>query len=67
MLRQIETLKAQIPLSDAESFDADEWLGEKKDIWNHPRILSRGGNSHEVAQLMAEFANYYYTKNCQKK
>lgn len=41
-----------------ESFDAEDWLGEKKDIWNHPRITDRNGlESYEVADLMAEFAN----------
>lgn len=41
-----------------ERFDAEDWLGEKKDIWNHPIITDRNGlESYEVADLMAEFAN----------
>lgn len=41
-----------------ESFDAEDWLGENKDIWNHPIITDRNGlESYEVADLMAEFAN----------
>ena len=41
-----------------ERFDAEDWLGENKDIWNHPIITDRNGlESYEVADLMAEFAN----------
>ena len=41
-----------------ERFDAEDWLGENKDIWNHPIITDRNGlKSYEVADLMAEFAN----------
>ncbi len=39
-----------------ERFDAEEWLQENKDIWNHPIISDRTEkNSYEVADLMAEF------------
>jgi NTP pyrophosphatase (non-canonical NTP hydrolase) len=42
-----------------ERWDAEEWLGKNKDIWNHPRIMDRTDKeSYELADLMAEFANY---------
>jgi len=45
----------------SERFDAEDWLGEHKDIWNHPRVTDRNDKeSYEVADLMAEFANWYY-------
>ena len=41
-----------------ESFDADDWLGKNRDIFNHPYIKDRTNiNGYEVAQLMADFAN----------
>ncbi|MDD2285828.1 MAG: hypothetical protein PHU98_06290 [Mariniphaga sp.] len=41
-----------------ERWDAEDWLGENKDIWNHPKITDRNDKeSYEVADLMAEFAN----------
>jgi hypothetical protein len=45
----------------ADRFDAEDWLGKNKDIWNHPRITDRNNKeSYEVSDLMAEFANWYY-------
>jgi len=45
----------------AESFDAEDFLQDKKDIWYHPRIGDRNNKeSYDVAALMAEFANHYY-------
>jgi hypothetical protein len=41
----------------AESFDADDWLLEKKGISNHPNI---SGYEFQASQLMAEFANDYF-------
>ncbi len=47
----------------ADNFDADKWLGEQMDIWNHPTIADRNNkNSYEVSELMAEFAKLYYRK-----
>jgi hypothetical protein len=41
-----------VPELPIESFDADEWLGEKYGIWGHPFI-----GEQQVSSLMAEFAN----------
>jgi hypothetical protein len=46
----------------AEMFDAEEYLNNL-DIWNHPTITDIDNNSHDVAQIMADFANEYYGKN----
>ena len=41
-----------------ERFDAEDWLGDNKDIWNHPIITDRTNKeSYELADLMADFAN----------
>jgi hypothetical protein len=54
-------LFAVMPSLPIERFDAEDWLGENKDIWNHPRITDRSGKeSYEVADLMAEFANQFF-------
>jgi hypothetical protein len=38
--------------------DAEEWLGNAKDVWNHPVVSDRNNaNAYEVADLLAEFAN----------
>ncbi len=43
--------------------DAEEWLSENKDIWNHPRITDRNNKeSYELADLMAEYANWFNLK-----
>ena len=43
--------------------DAEEWLSENKDIWNHPRITDRNNKeSYELADLMAEYANWINLK-----
>ena len=56
--QQVLDLFAVIKSLPIERFDAEDWLGEKKDIWNHPIITDRNGlESYEVADLMAEFAN----------
>lgn len=53
-------VSGQLPLP-SERFDAEDWLGERKDIWNHPRVTDRNDKeSYDVADLMAEFANWYY-------
>lgn len=53
-------VSGQLPLP-CERFDAEDWLGEHKNIWNHPRVTDRNDKeSYEVADLMAEFANWYY-------
>jgi hypothetical protein len=45
---------------EADRFDAEQWLGEKRDIWNHPMVSDRTNtNGYEVADLMADFANEY--------
>lgn len=49
------TITTSLPI---ERHDAEKWLQEKKDIWNHPVITDRTDKeSYEVADLMAEFAN----------
>ena len=54
-------LFAVMPSLPIERFDAEDWLGEKKDIWNHPYISDRtNNNGYEVADLMAEFANQFF-------
>lgn len=54
-------LFAVMPSLPIERFDAEDWLGENKDIWNHPRITDRNDKeSYEVADLMAEFANGFF-------
>lgn len=50
-----------MPSLPIERFDAENWLGENKDIWNHPRITDRTDKeSYDVADLMAEFANQFF-------
>ena len=59
--QQVLDLFAVMPSLHIERFDAEDWLGEKKDIWNHPRITDRTDKeSYEVADLMAEFANQFF-------
>ena len=59
--QQVLDLFAVMPSLPIERFDAEDWLGEKKDIWNHPRITDRSDKeSYEVADLMAEFANQFF-------
>jgi hypothetical protein len=41
-----------VPELPIESFDADEWLGDKYGIWSHPLFAHK-----EVSSLMAEFTN----------
>lgn len=44
-------------------FDAEIWLFEFKDISNHPIVMDRKNeNFYEVADLLAEFANFYCKK-----
>ena len=59
--QQVLYLFAVMPSLPIERFDAEDWLGENKDIWNHPRITDRNDKeSYEVADLMAEFANVFF-------
>ena len=59
--QQVLGLFAVMPSLPIERFDAEDWLGENKDIWNHPRITDRSDKeSYEVADLMAEFANQFF-------
>jgi len=59
--QQVLDLFAVMPLLPIERFDAEDWLCENKDIWNHPRITDRNDKeSYEVADLMAEFANVFF-------
>ncbi len=52
---------------EVDRWDAEEWLQEHKDIWNHPMVRDRTEtNGYEVADLMAEFANYILDKQKQK-
>ena len=59
--QQVLDLFAVMPSLPIERFDAEDWLGENKDIWSHPRITDRNDKeSYEVADLMAEFANVFF-------
>ena len=59
-----EIIRIVNEVSDANRDDAEVWLGEQKDIWHHPLLGDRKNrNSYEVADLMAEFANWYFIKN----
>jgi hypothetical protein len=50
-----------------DRWDAEEWLQQNKDIWNHPMVTDRTDrNAYEVADLMAEFTNYIINKQEQK-
>ena len=54
-------LSAVMPSLPIERFDAEDWLGQNKDIWNHPRVTDRNNKeSYEVADLMAEFAMSFF-------
>ena len=58
---QLLRLVVVMPSLPIERFDAEEWLGENKDIWNHPRVADRNNKeSYEVADLMAEFAMSFF-------
>lgn len=58
---ELSFLNKLLKIENADRSDAEEFLGNKKDIWNHPRIADRNNKeSYEVADLMAEFANEYY-------
>ena len=60
-LSELLRLFSVMPSLPIDRWDAEEWLGENKDIWNHPRVTDRNDKeSYEVADLMAEFANRYY-------
>lgn len=40
--------------------DAEEWLQNERDIWNHPYVSDRTNkNTHELSELLADFANYW--------
>ena len=59
--QQVLNLFAVMPSLPIERFDAEDWLCENKDIWNHPRITDRTNKeSYEVADLMAEFTNQFF-------
>lgn len=59
--QQVLDLFAVMPSLPIERFDAEDWLGKNKDIWNHPIITDRTDKeSYEVADLMAEFANQFF-------
>jgi hypothetical protein len=48
-----------MPSLPIDRWDAEDWLGKNKDIWNHPRVTDRNNKeSYEVADLMAEYANW---------
>ena len=59
--KQLLNLFAVMPSLPIERFDAEDWLGQNKDIWNHPRVTDRNNKeSYEVADLMAEFAMSFF-------
>jgi len=48
---------------EVDKWDAEEWMQQNKDIWNHPMVTDRTDrNAYEVADLMAEFANHIINK-----
>lgn len=52
---------------EVDKWDAEDWLQQNKDIWNHPMVTDRTDkNAYEVADLMADFANYILDKQKQK-
>ncbi len=52
---------------EVEKWDAEDWLQQNKDIWNHPMVTDRTDkNAYEVADLMADFANHIINKQKQK-
>lgn len=54
-------------IQEIDKWDAEEWLQQNKDIWNHPMITDRTDkNAYEVADLMAEFTNYIIKKQNNK-
>lgn len=58
---QLLRLFVVMPSLPIERFDAEDWLGQNKDIWNHPRVTDRNNKeSYEVADLMAEFAMSFF-------
>ena len=58
-LTELLLLFSVMPSLPIDRWDAEEWLGKNKDIWNHPRVTDRNDKeSHEVADLMAEYANW---------
>lgn len=59
-MSKIEETKTNKLTLSCERFDAEEWLNDHRDIWNHPSITDRNGKqSYEVADLMADFVNWY--------
>ena len=59
--KQLLNLFAVMPSLPIERFDAEDWLGQNKDIWNHPRVTDRNNKeSYEVADLMADFAMSFF-------
>jgi hypothetical protein len=54
-------------IQEIDKWDAEQWLQQNKDIWNHPMITDRTDkNAYEVADLMAEFTNYIIKKQNNK-
>jgi len=54
-------------IQEIDKWDAEQWLQDYKDIWNHPMITDRTDkNAYEVADLMAEFTNYILKKQNNK-
>ena len=58
---QLLLLFVVMPSLPIERFDAEDWLGQNKDVWNHPIVTDRNNKeSYEVADLMAEFAMSFF-------
>jgi hypothetical protein len=54
-------------IQEIDRWDAEKWLQDNKDIWNHPMVSDRTDkNGYEVADLMVDFANYILSKQKQK-
>jgi hypothetical protein len=54
-------------IQEIDRWDAEKWLQDNKDIWNHPMVSDRTDkNGYEVADLLADFANCILSKQKQK-
>jgi hypothetical protein len=53
-----QLLKLKQIIEGLHIFDAQSWLGEKKDIWNHPRISDRTDKmDYDLSELLEYFGD----------
>ena len=59
-----KVIDARENFQPTEMFHAIDWLGEHRDIYDHVIIPDRHIEQYySLAELMADFANWYYTMN----